>query len=288
MGQNLPEPSIEESIQQVMHTLPPPIRRYLGQGKYSVVANGLMKKYGLHADQGGILEREIMLLLMGIENPDEFTQALVGEAQLDQQTVNSIVQDVNAQIFLPLREEMRNGTQNTQPPVPPSVPPPVPQLQEPPRMTMPVPPPRVNAPIPNYASSRTVIPANPQMPVRESQVVASMLKYTPPPPRPASSVNAFSRGPFGPASRSVNTPSAPQMLEDHEEPHIEFRAPAPRVAPPPPPNLPGAMPNMDPMAEPPMQSINRITQPPAAPPSPMRSYSSDPYHEPIDEGDTRG
>src|SRR3989344_8204570 len=102
------ELSLDESIKEVMQTLPPPIRNYLAQGKYTAVAKGLMVKYRLHIDQAAIAEREIMLLLMGIENPAEFTKALAEEAKLDQQVVNSIVQDVNAQIFVPLRDEMRN------------------------------------------------------------------------------------------------------------------------------------------------------------------------------------
>ena len=120
------EPTLDDSIKQVMQILPPPIRRYLSQGKYSLVAKNLMDRYGLHVDQGGILEREIMLLLMGIENQDEFAQALTEEANLDGKIVDDIMQDINTQIFVPLQEEMRKGAEIPgvvpEPPVP--VPPP--------------------------------------------------------------------------------------------------------------------------------------------------------------------
>src|SRR5450756_491476 len=110
MDQNQQKLTFDESVAQVMQTLPPVIRAYLTEGKYTAVAKGLMTKYGLRIDQGGVLEREIMLLLMGIENPDEFTQALVEEAKFDQKTITSIVQDINTQIFIPLREEeMKSG-----------------------------------------------------------------------------------------------------------------------------------------------------------------------------------
>jgi hypothetical protein len=110
------EPTLEESIKQVMQTLPPVIRNYLAQGKYSVVAQNLMATYSLHIDQGGILEREIMLLLMGIENPAEFISALVEEAKIDPQTVNKIVQDVNEQVFIPLKEaEMKSDEVKAEP-----------------------------------------------------------------------------------------------------------------------------------------------------------------------------
>lgn len=111
MSQDQPELTLEESVKQVMQTLPPPIRDYLSRGKYTPVAKELMAKYGLRIDQGGILERGMMLLLMGIEDPAEFSKALVEEAKLDQQTVNGIMQDVNTRIFMPLRDEMRKGAE---------------------------------------------------------------------------------------------------------------------------------------------------------------------------------
>ena len=123
------EPTLDDSIKQVMQILPPPIRGNLSQGKYSIVAKNLMDKYGLHVDQGGF-EREIMLLLMGIENHDEFAQALTEEANLDGKIVYDIMQDINTQIFVPLQEEMRKGAEipgvEPEPPMPQPVPVPPP------------------------------------------------------------------------------------------------------------------------------------------------------------------
>src|SRR3989344_6496742 len=119
MNQDQPELSLDESMKQVMETLPPVIRAYLAQGKYTVVAKTLMAKYGLRIDQAGVLEREIMLLLMGIENPDEFIQALMEEAKLDKKVIDGIVQDVNTQIFIPLRqEEMKSAQMKKEAPIP--------------------------------------------------------------------------------------------------------------------------------------------------------------------------
>src|SRR3990167_6456422 len=119
MNQDEQTLTLDESIKQVMQTLPPVIRAYLAEGKYTMVAKGLMSKYGLRIDQGGVLEREIMLLLMGIENHDDFTKALATEAQLDQKTIGSIVQDINTQIFIPPREaEMKGKTVGAPTPAP--------------------------------------------------------------------------------------------------------------------------------------------------------------------------
>lgn len=250
-------PSFEESVAQVMQTLPPPIRHYLGQGKYSVVANQLMTKYGLHIDQGGILEREIMLLLMGIENPDEFTQALADEAKLDVQTINNITKDVNDQIFVPLREEMRKGTNAEVKP---------PQAQGAAASA----PPRASV----LQPKTTIIPANPRLPPRQPETFAPTLKYT----SPAKSIEFKTK-----STQQVPTPrqmDSSKLLEDREEPHIEFKkAPSSTAdtslrqvlrAVVPPENLPGVI-------QPPVKP-----KPPIVPPPPVKPYSSDPYREPIE------
>ncbi|MEK7604764.1 MAG: hypothetical protein AAB442_03145, partial [Patescibacteria group bacterium] len=106
---NPQDQDLEQSVREVMQTLPTILRNYLVQKRYTSVVQNLMTKFNLHIDQAGILEREIMLLLMGVENPDEFMQALASDAQLDQATITSIVQEVNNQIFIPLRQEMEHG-----------------------------------------------------------------------------------------------------------------------------------------------------------------------------------
>ena len=259
--------SLEESMKEVMQTLPPVIRDYLVQGKYTPVAISLANKYKLRIDQSGVLEREIMLLLMGVENPDEFVQALVEEAKLDKPTVDGLVQDVNTQIFMPLRKA--EEISSTKP------------VSSTPQTPAPAPVPAHIAPLPPKITM-------PQ--VSRSAIVAA----------PARSIN---------------------LLEDHEEPHIEFaKAPvmpvapaAPRMAPAP-TNLPGMMPpsasaasaiQFPPLPKPaqpaalaPEEALNkapslleRMAQPqvtaPAAsvvtPVAPVQPRSSDPYREPIDE-----
>ncbi len=264
MDQVLQESTFEESVKRVMQTLPPPIRNYLGQGKYSVVANNLTTKYALHIDQGGILEREIMLLLMGIENPDEFIKTLAEEAKLDQQTINSIVRDVNEKIFVPLREEMRKGPQ-------PQAAPPSPKATE------------GTARESVLQPRTTIIPANPNLPPRPAeasgvggphpaQMFASVPRYIPPkkyfnlqnkiPPPAGSQASAMRDGSLASTDK--------KLLEDHEEPHIEFnKTPMPVKTAPPPPNLPGVI-QPTPIPE------------PVVPVVPIAPYSSDPYREPIE------
>ncbi|HEY4501310.1 MAG TPA: hypothetical protein VJI70_03570 [Candidatus Paceibacterota bacterium] len=238
------DPTLENDIKELMKEVPAPIRAFFASGKVETVAKNLMQKYKFHIDQGAIVEREIILLLLGLKSPDEFTKTLAEEAKLDTQTVNGITRDVNDQIFVPLREEMRKGPQA------------VPQIPKP------IAPPREVV----LQSRTTMIPANPQMPSHQAQTFASMLKYSPP-QKYFNLQNKIPPQPSSPAT-SIQPPES-RLLEDHEEPRIEFH----KTAPPPlrpavafgeggPSNLPGAMP---------------------PPPQPVKPYSSDPYREPIDE-----
>ncbi len=262
--------TLDESIKQVMQTLPPPIRNYLGQGKYSVVAQRLVVTYGLHIDQGTILEREIMLLLMGIENPDEFVQALAQEAKLDQETINGIAQDVNAQIFVPLREEMQKAATAPQspptpmqPPARPVVlpphyapprpvqaasivkrvmpaPPPAPRMNIPPArppISVPVPPPPPPAsramPRPTEMppfSFSSVIEANPSLPQRQQQEYISKVPKYVPPPKQPTPA-ALKVAPAPVMQKPAQPMNINRMLEDHEEPSITLGAVPRSVAP---------------------------------------------------------
>ena len=261
--------ALEEDIKQLLTEVPAPVRAYFASGKVEVVAKNLMQKYKLHVDQGAITEREIILLLLGLKDPSEFTQTLSTEASIDQQTINGIVQDINQQIFVPLREEMRKGGT-------------IEQLTKP--AIAPAPPQPAAASVPKYAP-----PPPPRPPISNPSIAPLPPKFVMP-IRPGASV----------AKRSlINLIQKPmdfadKLLEDHEEPHIEFNKTSPVAGPAetplgqalrrvlprppeasgvvgPPENLPGAI------------FHSELSKPPVPPSIPPKPYTIDPYHEPLDE-----
>ena len=292
------ELTLDESIKQMMETLPPVIRAYLAQGKYTPVAKTLMAKYGLRIDQAGVLEREIMLLLMGIENPDEFIQALMEEAKLDKKVIDGIVQDVNTQIFIPLRQEEMKSAQTKR------------------ETLVPIPPAGVlRTNVPSAAGTESHFHLENKIPLRPAPSPIS------PPVVPSPKIVGSAQHPvmIG-TSKPINSNT---LLEDHKEPHIEFgktpalSSPVPmRTIPPaaqfpmknemprstPSANLPGAMPSgVIPVGGRPSFTVpQKIVSPakpfvsvpqgnaagaPVAPPVPSTSskpYATDPYREPIE------
>ena len=216
------QPTFDQDLSAVVSQLPAPIRAFFVNGKVEIVAKNLMQKYQLHIDQGAVVGREIILLLLGLKNAAEFVKTLAEEARLNQQTITGIVQDINTQIFIPLREEeMKSGEMKASPT------PGLPKL-------IPVQKPSGTPPSHFHLQNKIAPPSRPAQP---------------------------------PAKPMDNR----KLLEDHEEPHIEFKKM-------PPPNLPGAI------YHPPIPKPIVPPIPPKPIPSPpAKSYSSDPYREPIDE-----
>jgi hypothetical protein len=258
-------PTLQESIAQVMQTLPPFIREYLLQSKYTPVARGLMSKYQLRIDQGNVLERELMLLLMGIENPTEFTKALIEEGRISQETVNNLVKDINAQVFIPLRKQEEELSKNK--------------------------------------ASQQIKPVVPSVPARPTAFASQQRPAAPSPhiaPLPPKMAMPIAKGSLADAVRKAIAPKsvdAERLLADHEEPHMELTATAPAPVPakpesaapiiepaPPLPKTPSSVPPVAPVAQPttPTPAMPPLT-PKAPPPPPITSYSADPYREPIDE-----
>ncbi len=252
------EPTFDQDLSTVVSQLPMPIRSFFISGKVEVIARGLMQKYKLHIDQGAIMEREIILLLLGLKNPTEFIKTLTEDAQLDQQTVDGIAQGVNDQIFVPLQEEMKSEAVTI-------------SAQE--KSQKPIPPRQQTAtPAPMYAPPLQ----SPSYSYPEGNVASSSPVHPPPVPRritPPSLVDT--KIAVHAATSTVPKPSiGEKLLEDHEEPHIEFnKASAP---------LRSRSVTSSPMSP----SSSGITPPASstqpAPPT-VRPYSSDPYREPIDE-----
>ena len=64
------------------------------------------KKYSLRIDQSGILDEEIIRVMVGITHPDLFLNKLKGRLGINTKTVEDIVRDLNTEVFLPVRKSL--------------------------------------------------------------------------------------------------------------------------------------------------------------------------------------
>lgn len=284
-----------------MQTLPPIIRDYLSAGKYTTVARNLTTKYGLRIDQAGVLEREIMLLLMGIETPQEFAQALTEEARLDKKIVDSIALDVNEQVFIPLRtEEQKIGMNKMSEPaiMPPKGITNLLKKDEPPTPAVAPLPPKFSG---NEATMKTQVesrtrefPPKASSPARLSVSLGELVRSLLPGAKPLDSKLLLEdHEEPSPSLKSLETPTpkpveppktAPAASEQTEKPQALGSRIVPNFAPV---NLPGTLPEVQAPSTPshpdePAAPLPTEAPEPARLPS-NKSYAADPYREPIDE-----
>jgi hypothetical protein len=158
--------------------LPFPIREFLVGDDLGDITQEIGKEYGLHIDTVGDLEREITNMLLGLLHPEQFVQEMKSMG-IPQESIGSIVKELNAKVFMPLRERMQNA-----PPEPVHVEEePIPEVvvvtqSAAPAPAAPVPP---VPPAPTVAAPPTFVPPAPAYVAPAPAYVAPAPVYTPPP-----------------------------------------------------------------------------------------------------------
>ena len=115
------ELTLEQSVSEILPTLPPPVRNFFKKGRLDEVVQLIVDRYALHVDHGAILEHHLITVLLGIEGPEEFATELFAQLPISEQTVKDILADLNKEVFVPIREEMRRGATATLAPAKPFV-----------------------------------------------------------------------------------------------------------------------------------------------------------------------
>lgn len=103
-----PQPDkLLKDVQYIIDELPKPIATFLTDGSIDTVAKTITQKNHLHVDQGAVVEKALIFTLMGIQEPATLPKMLREDAQLEEDTLNSILSDINTLAFAPLHESMR-------------------------------------------------------------------------------------------------------------------------------------------------------------------------------------
>lgn len=94
--------SFEENVQEVLHGLPQPIQDFLTGPERDAVTVKITQKHNLHADQAGRFQKAFLFMLMGIFSPEQFAKDLA-DVGISPETVRALANDVNEEVFKPLR-----------------------------------------------------------------------------------------------------------------------------------------------------------------------------------------
>ncbi|HEY0948395.1 MAG TPA: hypothetical protein VGE53_02845 [Candidatus Paceibacterota bacterium] len=245
--EELDDADVSAAVASAMRDLPKPVRDFLKSDERDVVVRDLSAKYNLHVDQAGEFERAFILMLLGVERPEEFMASLSATG-LTADVINGLATDLNERVFTPLRDAERLAA-TTPVPVPPKKPEPIPPpaLDYQPAQTLPGSP--VPAPMPALAVA-------PQAPVAQQHIVHAMPETHQAGWHPAAAVHIF-------------VPTHQAM----PQPVPVAATPVP-VQPEPAPVVPAAP---APAPEVPVAAEVVVSQPPPI----TKSYGADPYREPI-------
>jgi pyruvate/2-oxoglutarate dehydrogenase complex dihydrolipoamide acyltransferase (E2) component len=239
----VPEPTLEESLQYLLRYVPSPVRDFI-LTNLGPKTQELMNRYQLHVDQGTVLERELLLMLLGQEQPADFVLALQN-SNIPPSTVQLITTDINTEVFMKLREIEEKGNYD-------------------------------KAPAPQGVEIPTFIPTPVQAPPTPQPAPAPQPAYTPSP--------AMQIAPVGEHDVRTMASDIALVKSGgfHEQPAtIPARAPAPiySAPAPTPPSARPAMPPMQPSSRSPSmpQSENRDALHQI-----LKQYGVDPYREPAE------
>lgn len=226
---------------------PKAVQTFISSGALDKFIQETQAKYKLHIDVAGRLSNEILLVLLGVTDPNELPKNVLNEALISEADFASLFKDINDWVFLPIRQQIRKETA--------------------------------------IEGRRGVMAASPAYTVPTKSAAAMPLRSATPVPGTApvqagpGHFHLENKLPNHPPQQAVPKAPAPppavpapqpaegrKLLEDHEEPSIDIKLDKTAV----PPNLPGV----------PHQAV---PAPAPIPPLPPASYSVDPYREPIDD-----
>lgn len=280
--------TLDDSLKALLQQVPRPVRDYI-LNDLSGKVRELMTRYNLHVDQGGVLQGELMIMMLGQQEPAEFMQELKN-AGIPDAAVQSLMHDINEEIFKPIRAAERGGSAAPTPSPEPveAVAPAIPEPAAP--QAPPAPEPVAPAPVVpqaphmhTMAADQAAIMAQAAQPMNPQQYgwtpYQAPMTYMPPPPPQAYWVpvtvapmpvpNLYQQPYYQYAQPQVVPAPAPQAP-------MQPPAPAPNPVPEPEDRPayvpPPSMPHTPPPAPTPPPSVAPASQPP-------RSF--DPYREPV-------
>ncbi|MBY0294287.1 hypothetical protein K2Q08_03075 [Patescibacteria group bacterium] len=108
--------STQNKIQQRLAELPQDVRDAVLSAQLGERLRAIGQKHSLHIDQIGVLEDEVMLVMLGFFEPEELNNQIATQLRIPAQDASAIVQEVNEQIFLPIRESMKRFSESKRTP----------------------------------------------------------------------------------------------------------------------------------------------------------------------------
>lgn len=100
---------LQKRIQERFDELPESVQQAVTDASVEQKLRALARKYKLHLDQWVLLENEIMLTLLGLEQPEEMAANIAKTVGVDTELSQKIVNDIAVQVFHPIRQQLQGS-----------------------------------------------------------------------------------------------------------------------------------------------------------------------------------
>ena len=119
--------NIHSMIKERFAKLPPKLQAAITSTEIADKLRAVSQKYHLLLDQGQILENETYMVLLGVEQAEKYEGNLKRELKIPSEDARKIANDVAKDVFLPIRDTLKESTtietgkqtMTTPPPTPP-------------------------------------------------------------------------------------------------------------------------------------------------------------------------
>ena len=96
-----------EQIEEIYKTLPDDLKRAFFSANKDKIVESIGRKHSLAIDKIGDLANETGMVMLGVTHPNEFIANLADRLEVDKEKARIIAQEINEQIFKPVRESLR-------------------------------------------------------------------------------------------------------------------------------------------------------------------------------------
>lgn len=103
------QPNIQQELAQRFAELPQSVQDAVTSADVEKKLRALSQKHKLHLDQWVLLENEIMLTLLGVEDPADMAANIAKEVRVTPEVAQAIVADIATLVFAPIRQALQQG-----------------------------------------------------------------------------------------------------------------------------------------------------------------------------------
>ena len=102
------EENIKKMLQERFQMLPETIRDAILKSGWEQKVRNIVSRNNLRIGEGSIIERETLLVMLGLKHPNEYTKSLMEEAGISLELSQSITEEVDQEVFKPIKQYLIN------------------------------------------------------------------------------------------------------------------------------------------------------------------------------------